>query len=156
AVTLPMSGHYLPIATLAWGLALSIAFANLEILGRNDGLSGIAPLSIGGVSLQSQASMFYVIWGAVLIALLLARNLLDSRPGRAIRSVLGGQWTPEPRSIETVSAKRTAFSVAARLSSTAGWLYADMIRAVSPSAFSPQYSPECVFMAVIGGATSIW
>ena len=156
AVTLPMSGHYLPIATLAWGMALSIAFANLEILGRNDGLSGIAPLSIGGISLQSQASMFYVIWGAVLIALLLARNLLDSRPGRAIRSLLGGQLMPESMGIDTVSAKRTAFVVAALLSSTAGWLYAHMIRAVSPSAFSPQYSLEFVFMAVIGGATSIW
>ncbi|WP_239478269.1 branched-chain amino acid ABC transporter ATP-binding protein/permease [Hydrogenophaga sp. YM1] len=156
AVTLPMSGHYLPIATLAWGLALSIAFANLEILGRNDGLSGIVPLSIGGMSLQSQVAMFYVIWTVVLLALLLARNLLDSRPGRAIRSLLGGQMMPESMGIDTVSAKRTAFVIAALLSSTGGWLYAHMIRAVSPSAFSPMYSLEFVFMAVIGGATSIW
>lgn len=156
AVTLPMSGHYLPIATLAWGLALSIAFANLEILGRNDGLSGIAPLSIGGFSMQSQTSMYYVIWTAVLLALLSARNLLDSRPGRAIRSLLGGQMMPESMGIDTVSAKRTAFVLAALLSSTAGWLYAHMIRSVSPSAFGPHYSLEFVFMAVIGGATSIW
>ena len=148
AVTLPMSGHYLPIATLAWGLALSITFANLDILGRNDGLSNVAPLSIGSVSLQSQTAMYYVIWSVVLLALLSARNLLDSRPGRAIRSLLGGQMMPESMG--------TAFVIAALLSSTAGWLYAHMIRAVSPSAFGPHYSLEFVFMAVIGGATSIW
>ena len=155
AVTLPMSGHYLPIATLAWGLALTIGFANMDVLGRNDGMSGIPPLSIGALSLQSQTSMYYVVWGVVLLAMVLVRNLLDSRPGRAIRALIGGGTMPEAMGIDTVGSKRTAFVVAALLASTAGWLYAHMLRAISPSAFGPHYSLELVFMAVIGGASSI-
>ena len=156
AVTLPMSGHYLPIATLAWGFALNIAFANLDILGRNDGLSGIPGLSLAGYSLQSPTAMYYVIWAVVLLALLLARNLLDSRPGRSVRALIGGATMPESMGVNTARARRTAFVLAALMASTSGWLYTHLIRAVSPSAFSPHYSLEFVFMAVIGGAASIW
>lgn len=155
-VTLPMSGHYLPIATLAWGFALNMAFANLDVLGRNDGLSGLPGLSLAGISLQSPTAMYYVIWTVVVIALLLCRNLLDSRPGRAVRSLIGGKTMPESMGVNTVAARRTAFLIAALLASTSGWLYTHFVRAVSPSAFSPHYSLEFVFMAVIGGASSIW
>ena len=41
ALTLRMSGHYLPLATIAWGLSLSYTMANVEGLGRYDGLLGI-------------------------------------------------------------------------------------------------------------------
>lgn len=156
AITLRMSGHYLPIATLAWGFALSIAFANLEMLGRNDGLSGIPAVSIGSISIASQTGMFYATWVVLLTCLLLTRNLLDSRPGRAIRSLVAGTTMPEAMGIDTVRAKRTAFVLAGLLSATGGWLYAHMVRAISPSAFGPHYSLEFVFMAVIGGAASIW
>src|SRR3954465_10780571 len=46
-VTVRLSGHYLPLGTLAWGLGLFYLFSKLEFLGRNDGISAIPPLSIG-------------------------------------------------------------------------------------------------------------
>ena len=46
-VTVRLSGHYLPLGTIAWGIALYYLFGKLEFLGRNDGISGIPPLSIG-------------------------------------------------------------------------------------------------------------
>ena len=46
-VTVRLSGHYLPLGTIAWGLGLFYLFSKLEFLGRNDGISGIPPLSIG-------------------------------------------------------------------------------------------------------------
>ena len=41
AITLRMSGHYLPLATIAWGLALNYTMANMEWLGKYDGLLGV-------------------------------------------------------------------------------------------------------------------
>lgn len=155
AVTLRMSGHYLPIATLAWGFAITIAFSNLDFLGRNDGLTGIQPVTLGPVSLQSQAAIYYLIWLAVFLAAALARNYLNSKPGRAILALKGGSTMPEAMGIDTVAAKRTVFVIAALLSSTSGWLYAHMVRSVSPSAFAPHHSLELVFMTAIGGASSI-
>jgi branched-chain amino acid transport system permease protein len=34
ALTLRMSGHYLPLATIAWGLALNYTMANMEVAGQ--------------------------------------------------------------------------------------------------------------------------
>src|SRR4029079_3159851 len=36
AITLRMSGHYLPLATIAWGLALNYTMANMDFLGKYD------------------------------------------------------------------------------------------------------------------------
>ncbi len=48
-VTVRLSGHYLPLGTIAWGLGLFYLFSKLEFLGRNDGISGIPPLAIGSL-----------------------------------------------------------------------------------------------------------
>src|SRR5438093_4884188 len=40
-VTLRMSGHYLPLATIAWCLALYYTMGNLDALGKYDGLLGV-------------------------------------------------------------------------------------------------------------------
>ncbi|POM19548.1 hypothetical protein CSX04_00933 [Burkholderia cepacia] len=41
AVTMRLSGHFLPLGTIAWGLALFYLFGNLELLGKYDGINGI-------------------------------------------------------------------------------------------------------------------
>ena len=48
-ITLRMSGHYLPLATIAWGLSLYYLFGNLEFLGKYDGLLGIPALTFFGI-----------------------------------------------------------------------------------------------------------
>ncbi len=66
-----MSGHYLPLATIAWGLSLFFLFGNLEFLGKYDGLNGVPVLIVRSASLQSEGrSMFYLIWVVVLLAVL--------------------------------------------------------------------------------------
>src|SRR6185295_11252722 len=46
-ITVLLSGHYLPLGTIAWGIGLFYLFSKLEFIGRNDGISNIPPLSIG-------------------------------------------------------------------------------------------------------------
>src|SRR5258705_8613082 len=94
-VRVRLSGHYLPLGTIAWGLGLFYLFSKLEFLGRNDGISGIPPLSIGGLRMIDPGTIYFAIWIAVLICALLTMNLLDSRTGRAIRALRRGPVAAE-------------------------------------------------------------
>jgi branched-chain amino acid transport system permease protein len=155
-VTVRLSGHFLPLGTIAWGIALYYAFGKLEILGRHDGISGIPPLSLFGWSLVDPRAAYYVIWGAVLGAAVLTMNLLDSRTGRAIRALRGGRVAAEAFGIEPARMKLAVFVYAALLAGLSGWLYAHVQRAVNPTPFGVHPGIEYLFMAVAGGAGQVW
>jgi branched-chain amino acid transport system permease protein len=155
-VTVRLSGHFLPLGTIAWGIALYYAFGKLEILGRHDGISGIPPLSLFGWSLVDPRAAYYVIWGAVIGAAILTVNLLDSRTGRAIRALHGGRVAAEAFGIEPARMKLAVFVYAAVLAGLSGWLYAHVQRAVNPTPFGVHPGIEYLFMAVAGGAGQVW
>jgi branched-chain amino acid transport system permease protein len=156
AITLRMSGHYLPLATIAWGLSLYYLMGNLDALGKYDGLLGLKSLSIGSLDI-GQGRLFFILTWAILIAGAVALlNLLDSRPGRAIRSLKGGSQMAEAMGISTFRYKVTIFLIAALFASIAGWLLAHFQRTVNPSAFGLKMGIEYLFMAVIGGVGHVW
>lgn len=155
-ITLRMSGHYLPLATIAWCLSLYYLFGNLEALGRYDGLLGIAPISFFGLPLNTGRRFFYLLWALVLLAALAATQLLDSRAGRALRALKGGSTMPEAMGIDTFRAKVAVFVLAALLASLSGWLFAHFQRSVNPSPFGLKMGIEYLFMAVIGGVGHVW
>ena len=156
AITLRMSGHYLPLATIAWGLSLYYLMGNLDALGKYDGLLGLKSLSIGSLDV-GQGRLFFILTWAILIAGAVALlNLLDSRPGRAIRSLKGGSQMAEAMGISTFRYKVTIFLIAALFASIAGWLLAHFQRTVNPSAFGLKMGIEYLFMAVIGGVGYVW
>ena len=156
AITLRLSGHYLPLGTIAWGIALYFLFGNIEWLGKYDGISGIEPLDFLGISLASGRRMFYMIWGLLLLAILATSNLLDSRPGRAIRALKSGATMAESFGVNTAGYKVIIFVYAALLASLSGWLFAHMQRAVSPNPFGLLQGISYLFMAVVGGAGYVW
>ncbi|WP_315837270.1 branched-chain amino acid ABC transporter ATP-binding protein/permease [Bradyrhizobium prioriisuperbiae] len=155
-VTVRLSGHYLPLGTIAWGLSLFYLFSKLEFLGRNDGISSIPPLSIGPLKMMSAGSIYYVIWAGVIIAGILTLNLLDSRTGRAIRALRRGHVAAEAFGVQTARAKLLVFIYAAVLAGLSGWLYAHFLRAVNPTPFGAQSGIEYLFIAVVGGAGYVW
>ncbi len=156
AITLRLSGHYLPLGTIAWSISLFYVFANLQGLGGYNGLSGLPGLHLFGYELTSGSDFYYLIWLAVFGALISIHNLLDSRPGRAIRSLRGGAGMAESFGVNTAVVKMWIFLYAGLLASLSGWLYAHYLRFVNPTPFGLNASIEYLFMAVIGGAASIW
>ncbi|MDR3464995.1 MAG: branched-chain amino acid ABC transporter permease, partial [Xanthobacteraceae bacterium] len=155
-ITVRLSGHYLPLGTLAWGLSLFYLFSKLEFLGRNDGISSIPPLSLGAVRLMSPGAIYYAIWAGVIGAGILTLNLLDSRTGRAIRALRRGHIAAEAFGVQTARAKLLVFIYAAVLAGFSGWLYAHFLRAVNPTPFGAQAGIEYLFVAVVGGAGHVW
>jgi len=150
-ITLRMSGHYLPLATIAWGLALFFLVGNLEFLGRFDGLQGVPPVAFGTLELRGGRASYGLIWACAVLGALALRNLLDSRPGRALRALRGGTLMAEAMGIATPRYKLLAFVIAALYASLSGWLFAHYQRSVNPSPFGLQMGIEYLFMAVLGG-----
>ena len=156
AVTLRMSGHYLPLATIAWGLALYYMMGNMEWLGKYDGLLGIPTLHFFGWDLGTGRGLHVLIWALALLAALAITNLLDSRAGRAIRALKSGSTMAEAMGISTFRYKITAFVIAAALAAISGWLFAHFQRTVNPTPFSLTKGIEYLFMAVLGGVGYVW
>jgi len=156
ALTLRLSGHYLPLGTIAWGISLYFLFGNLEFLGGHTGLAGVPPLGLAGFELRDGRHFYYVIWVVLLAAVWLTRNLLDSRSGRAIRALHGGGVMPEAMGVDTARAKIAIFLIAALYACISGWLYAHLQRFVNPTPFGLHTGIEYLFMVVIGGAAHVW
>ncbi|WP_176300654.1 ABC transporter permease subunit [Burkholderia vietnamiensis] len=156
AVTMRLSGHFLPLGTIAWGLALFYLFGNLELLGKYDGISGIPALNLFGVALESGRSLYFVIWAVVLAAIVSVQNLLNSRPGRAIRALRGGGVMAEAMGVNTAWMRVVIFVYAAVLAAVSGFLYAHLQRAVNPTPFGLNHGIEFLFMAVVGGVSHVW
>ncbi|HOB67342.1 branched-chain amino acid ABC transporter ATP-binding protein/permease [Ottowia sp.] len=156
AVTLRLSGHYLPLGTIAWGLSLYYVFGNLQSLGGFTGLSGIPPLELFGLSLASPRVLGVVIWALLLLAIWALHNLLDSREGRAIRALKTGRLMAESMGVDTAQQRIKLFVLAALLAAVSGWLYAHMQRFVNPTPFNLNIGIEYLFMAVVGGSGHLW
>ena len=92
----------------------------------------------------------------VLVVLLLSRNLLDSRQGRAIRALAGGRAMAESMGVDTAQLALWVFLIAALYAGLSGWLYAHLQHLVSPTPFSLTAGIEYLFMVIIGGAGSLW
>jgi len=154
-VTLHLGGHYLPMTTIAWSLAIFIVFGNLDMLGRHGGISDIPPISIFGLRLERMPQIYFLIWAIVGAALVLATNLLSSRQGRAIRTLRGGKLLAESLGIDMFRVRLVVFVIAASLAGLAGWLFAHMQRFVSPAPFDLKAGIEYLLMAVLGGSGHI-
>lgn len=156
AITCRLSGHYLPLGTIAWGMAIFYVFGNAAILGGHDGLAGIPPLAVGPYELTDPRAYFAVVWLAVVAALVCTSNLLDSRSGRAIRALRSGTLAAEAFGVDTSRAKLAVFVYAALLAGLSGWLYAHFQRSVSPGPFGVEVGLEYLLMAVAGGAGRVY
>ena len=156
SLTLKLSGHYLPLGTIAWGISLYFLFGTLDFLGAQSGISGLPPISIGSWRLDEGGEIYYLIWAFVLAAVITTHNLLDSREGRAIRALKGGVVMAEAMGVDTSRSRIVIFIIAALHACAAGWLYAHMQRLVNPSPFGLHHGIEYLFMAVVGGAGHVW
>ncbi|MEJ0071370.1 MAG: branched-chain amino acid ABC transporter permease [Pseudomonadota bacterium] len=92
----------------------------------------------------------------MLLAVLLALNLIDSPAGRALRALHGSEIAAEAIGIDTVRYKVMVFVLSAVFASIAGSLYAHADRFVTPAEAGFLRSIEFVTMIVLGGLASTY
>jgi branched-chain amino acid transport system permease protein len=154
--TLRLKGHYMAVATLGFGEILFIVFNELSFLtGGPSGLSGIPTLTFMGYSLEG-AGYLYLVWGFVALLLLFSLNVINSRVGRALRSVHGSEIAANAMGVDASRYKVQVFVLSAVYASIAGSLYAHFVTFISPSSFSLMFSILLLMMVVVGGAETIW
>ena len=152
-----LSGLLLAMATLGFGIIVYYVLVNwAAVTGGPSGLTGIPPLAIGDFRFDSDARMARLAWTALLLVLLLAGNLVDSRVGRALRAVHGSEAAAAAVAIDTARLKLGIFAVAGAITALAGGLYAHYLTFINPSPFGFAYSVELVVMVVLGGVASLW
>ncbi|MDR5654805.1 branched-chain amino acid ABC transporter ATP-binding protein/permease [Ruixingdingia sedimenti] len=155
AVTLHLGGHYLPITTLAWAVALFMVFGNLTAVGGHSGIGDIPPITVFGFALDRPHKAFYLVWGVLILTLFGAANLLSSRQGRAISALRGGAALAESLGINAFRLRLVLFLLAAELACVAGWMFAHTQSFISPTSFDLNQGMQILLMSVLGGVGNI-
>jgi branched-chain amino acid transport system permease protein len=154
---LRLKGHYLAMATLGFGIIVHILLVQTGgLTGGPDGIGGIPTLSLFGWAIDSDARWYGVLAATLLILVLGALNLMDSRSGRALGAIHGAEVAAGMMGIDTAAAKTAVFVLAALTAGLAGSLFAHQQAFVSPDSFNFFVSIELVTMVVLGGIASTW
>ncbi|MBU1274779.1 MAG: branched-chain amino acid ABC transporter permease [Proteobacteria bacterium] len=155
--TLRLEGNYLVMATLGFNLIVSVLMLQLDdITGGPSGYTGIPPLTFFGAPIATDLSFYWLAWGAVLLGLLLARNLVHSRVGRGLKALHEAPLAAAASGVPIESYKVKVFVVSAVYASVAGSLYAHYYGIITPKTFDIFKSVELVTMCIVGGMGSLW
>jgi branched-chain amino acid transport system permease protein len=142
------------MATLGFGIIISLVVANEDRLtGGPDGLT-VVPLTVFGLALQGERVWYWVVGLALLVAVWLALNLIDSPTGRALRALHGSEVGASVAGIDAARHKVLVFVVSAVFAAAAGGLNAHYAGFITPSKVSFLHSIELVTMVVFGGMAS--
>ena len=153
---LRLKGHYLAMATLGFGVIVSIVLSIEDrFTGGPDGMP-VPPLQVFGFILQGEKLWYWVIAAALLAAVWLAQNLVDSPHGRALRALHGSEIAAGALGIDPARHKLFVFVLSALFAATAGGLAAHYAGFITPGKASFLHSIELVTMVVFGGMASTW
>lgn len=157
AVVLRLKGHYLAIATLSFTIIVEVVIKEAAWLtGGLQGLSGIPPITLGGLALETDMRFYYLVWPVALILLLFALNLVDSRQGRVFRAIKEGEDVARLFGINVKAYKVKLFVLSSIYASLAGSLYAHYVTFISPVAGSIMFAIDIIMVLAFGGFTLLW
>jgi branched-chain amino acid transport system permease protein len=158
---LRLKGHYLAMATLGFGSIIYKVVLGTKVFGGADGISNVpsfnlmAGLSVSG-NMGARISNYYIAWFLVLLAALLMHNLVNSRAGRALRSIHGNEEAASAMGIDTARYKLNLFVISAVLASVAGIFLTHYNGGIGPSEASIMKSVRYVAIVAVGGIANLW
>lgn len=158
---LKLKGYYLSVATLGFGILISMVLMNETWLtGGPDGISvkdpGInALLKSWGISFKNSEFWYAFTGFLLLVGAAITLNLQYSATGRALRALHGSEVAARTVGVDVAKFKLKGFVISAVFASIAGSLLAMHDRFITPDVSSFMYSIEIVTMAVLGGAASV-
>ncbi|HEX6336588.1 MAG TPA: branched-chain amino acid ABC transporter ATP-binding protein/permease [Jiangellaceae bacterium] len=153
---LRLRGHFLALATLGLGIIVSVVVRELEITGRTSGIFGIPKPEINNRVYDTPQEFFWLLAPVVLIGLVLARNLVRSRTGRALGAVNDSEVAAECLGVNTFALRLRVFVLAGGYAGLAGVFYAYWLAVVSPEASGFLLSVKFLLMVVLGGLGTVW
>ncbi len=151
--TLKLSGHYLAMATIGFGIILQLILVNaIWLTNGSDGITTIPSPWIGSFELKASGDFYYVAAVSLILFTWAAINLKDSRVGRAFLAIRENEMAAGTTGVDTTYYKIMAFALSAGYAGFGGWLFAHSCsHYISPDTFSFDQSVILLVMAVLGG-----
>lgn len=154
---LRLRGHYLAMGTLAFGEIVFIVLnAAVDLTGGPSGIAGIPQLELGGFEVDSDLKYYCVVWLVFAVLMVLTRNLIDSRTGRALRCLHSSEQAAGAMGINVARLKMAVFVLSAAYAALAGVLYAHYVTFISPQSAELMFSIRLLTMVVVGGMGHLW
>lgn len=154
---LRLHGLYLALVTLA------LAVVTPPILKRFDGITGGSmgltvpkPATPGWTGLAEDQFLYFLALIATVVVFVLARNLVNSRTGRAMVAIREDPLAAETMGVNLARVKTLTFAWSAMYAGLAGVVFTWTIGFVSPESFTIVLSIELLAGLVVGGLGSIW
>lgn len=158
---LRLKGHYLAMATMGFGIIIYRIVLGSRIFGEADGISNVPPFPLfPGVSVSgdfaSRVSNYYIAWILVILGMLLLINLINSRVGRALRSLHGGEEAADAMGVDTSRYKVIVFVIGAVFAAVAGFFMTHYNGGIGPSEAGVIKSVRYVAIVAVGGMANLW
>ncbi|OXM74324.1 MULTISPECIES: branched-chain amino acid ABC transporter permease [Amycolatopsis] len=165
--TLRLRGHYLAIVTLGLVFVGEHLWRNLDdFTGGNSGTSVTADAAIGpvnfsdlsifGESYSRNQGWFWLVWALVGLVALLVKNLVRTRPGRALQAVRDRDQAAEVIGVRAGRYKIGAFMISSAIASVAGALFGSYQQFVSPDEWNLLLSIQYIAVIIVGGLGTVF
>ena len=165
---LRLRGNYLAIVSLALVFVGLHIWKNWDsVTGGGIGFSGekrgayLGPIDFENLSLFGQdytiyQSFFWLIWAVVIITTLLAKNIIRSRPGRAMQAVRDRDVAASVIGVNLARYKISAFALSSAYAAIAGALYGAYYNYVSPEHWNLFLSIQFIAVIIVGGVGTLF
>jgi branched-chain amino acid transport system permease protein len=153
---LRLKGHYLAVATLGFGVLVSIVLTNeAGWTGGPDGMN-VPHLALFGWSVRGSDAWYWLAAVTFIAGFVLATNLVDSPSGRALQAIHDSEIAARMLGVDVARKKLTVFIISAVYASVAGSYLSLFDGHVTPDVAGFLRSIELVAMVVLGGMGSVF
>ncbi|OHD66625.1 MAG: branched-chain amino acid ABC transporter permease [Spirochaetes bacterium RBG_13_51_14] len=158
---LKLKGHYLAMATLGFGIIVYRIVLGTRMFGEADGISDLPAFRLaGGLAVGGDPGLrvqnYYIAAFLLVAGVILLTNLIDSRPGRALRSIHGSEEAANAMGVNTARYKLSVFVLSAVFACIAGVFLTHFNGGIGPSEAEVMKSVSYVAIVAVGGMANLW
>ena len=164
---LRLRGNYLAIVSLGLVFIGIHIWNNFEsVTGGFDGVGGsraarigpldFASLHVGSDKYSVEQSYFWLIWAVVALVALATKNIVRSRPGRALQAVRDRDVAAAVIGVDLARYKVAAFAVSSALAAMCGALFGSYYGYVSPDQWNLLLSIQFIAIIIVGGVGTVF
>ena len=147
-----LKGLFLAVSTLAFGeITYQVLLNWRAVTNGSSGIIGIPSPSLFGFEFNTYQRCYYIILAVLILTIVLFRNLISSRAGRALFSIRESESASSAMGVNTYKYKIMAFMCSSFFAGVAGALYAHEVHYISPDSFKAAESTSVLAMMVVGG-----
>ena len=152
---LRLSGHTLAMATMGFGFVMEEVFLHWESLTKGALGITVPRVSMGPIHFATGINKYYLILVLVLLMILLAKNILNSKTGRAFIAIRDHEIAAQTMGINLAWYKTISFVISAFYAGIAGSLYAILLSYINAESFHLMVSVLYLEMVIVGGIASL-